>query len=159
MKLYIKKFLWLLLIMNSAVWLLYIYTGILGNLIGVIFNHYYLRQSVGFLATMGTIIPVIITTKIKNKSKRQEYFYNKNNTKARWRCVLKSKDLYSEILVFLLLIFPVIINVVTKDTESIIETVFVVIFTCITTGICYGFLSFFILLLVYHTWERANPSQ
>ncbi len=151
---YIKKFIWLVLIVLSASIIFILLSGTLGNVAGIFRNTYYFRYFLSFGCTIAIILPFVKKYKCQNKEKRNAYFKAKEQQKSKFFIAIKSSDFRQEIVAFLVFITPFIISNLLAESVSIFETIFVCFFTITILSGIYSLLSLFVLILVYRSWEK-----
>ena len=149
---YIKKFLWMLAIVFLVSFLFNIFV----NVTGLIRNTYYFRYFFGLAVCIAIVLPFIKKIKHSDYDKREIFIKAKENTKSKAIIALKSADFRQEVIVFLVFISPFILRELISDFSSIYEFIFVFFFTIILIGLCYGLLSFLLLIWVYHSWEKEG---
>ncbi len=150
MKQYVCKFLWLLLIMTTFPLFSYGINITLGKLIGISYE-------ICVVIGIAIFVPVIAEIKMKNQEKQSQYLEGKENTPSKIKMILKSKDLHSEIIVFLILMFPFISKIIIdQGCESVLEFIFLFLSSVISMGTIYGLLSFITLFIVYSGWKKKN---
>lgn len=150
MKYYVNKFLWLLLIMATLPLLSYGLHQIAGAIFGIPYEAF-------VIVCIVIYVGIIIKTKSKNSKKQKQYFQAKESTPSKIKLIFKGKELWSEVIVFLVLLNPLVIKTLLDQNLSFpFEFLFVLCFTVIIMGILYGFLSFLILFAVYSKWEKQK---
>ena len=150
MKYYVNKFLWLLLIIATLPLLSYGLHQTLGAIFGIPYEVFVIVCIVFYVG-------IIIKTKSQNSEKQKQYFQTKESKPSKIKLIFKGKELWSEVIIFLILLTPLVIKTLLDQNLCFpFEFLFVLCFTVIILGSLYGFLSFFILLMVYSKWEKQN---
>ena len=150
MKYYVNKVLWLLLIMATLPLLSYGLHQTLGAVFGIPYEAFVIVCIVFYVF-------IITKTKFKNPEKQKQYFQAKESTPSKIKLIFKGKELWSEVIVFLVLLTPLVIKTLLDQNLNFpFEFLFALCFTVIIMGILYGFVSFLILFAVYSKWEKQK---
>ncbi len=145
---YAKKFLWLLLIIVTLPLLSYGLNVTLGALLGIPYE-------VFMVICIALYVVVISKIKINNQEKKQLYIEQEATPNSKLKIILKSIDLRSEVIVFLVLLTPLMIKtLLNQNSDSVFEFIFLLLCTLVGMGLLYGLLSFITLFIVYSKWDK-----
>jgi len=149
------KFLWMYLIGTVVAIVFGVVFVVFRAIAGGYINSYALCYFISMVISIAIVFPIIKRVKCSNRNKRSQYIKEKEKCKLKALIAIKSADFRQEVIAFLLFLIPINIGVIrTTDFSSTGELVFVFFFSTVIIGLCYGFLSFLLLIWVYHSWEK-----
>jgi uncharacterized membrane protein len=112
---------------------------------------------------MGTLLITLLLVlpwmkKIKKENKKYKKFYReqKDAGKSKLQILFKSKDFWMETILFLLIIFPMICRETPQQAQSMIELIWLIIFTTVVFAALFGGLISIFHLWVYRAWDKVE---
>jgi fatty-acid desaturase len=108
------------------------------------------------LITLLLVLPWIKKMKKANKKYKKFYLEQKEAGKSKLQILFKSKDFWMETILFLLIILPMICRVVPQQAQSVIELIWLFVFTSVVFIALFGILISIFHLWVYRAWDKVE---